>query len=81
MRKLKFPKRAKLITDGGFSKIINIDEFTSTIHIPMIKNFTISSPETNIVDLSINFDIEFQFERATKTLAFYEQSNIINIIK
>jgi len=79
--KNKFPKRAKLITDGGFSKIININKFVSVIHIPMVKNITVSSPETNIIDIEVNFDIEFHFERATKTLAFYRQANIVNIIK
>ena len=33
----KFPKKAKLIADGGFYKIIKIDEFVTKIYYPSHK--------------------------------------------
>jgi len=80
-KKQKFPKRAKLITDGGFAKIVGIDEFVMQIHYPLIKRITLATPETGEVDLQMSFDCEFQFERATKTLAYYRQVNVTSVVK
>ena len=81
MKKTKFPKRAKLITDGGFTRIIDIKEFTSIIKIPLLKQISISTPETNFVEMDITFECSFSFERATKTMAFYRQIGVVNLIK
>lgn len=35
--KKAFPKKAKLITDGGFYRIINIEKFTPRLDYPLLK--------------------------------------------
>lgn len=79
MKKLttkKFPKKAKLITDGGFYKIINIEARRPKICFPLMKNITLVSPETNVFDMSINFIVEFIFTRVYKGYAEYNQYNV-----
>jgi hypothetical protein len=81
MRKTRFPKRAKLITDGGFYQIINIKGFIPQISIPLLKRISLASPETGVIDLSVDFTVSFGFERATKKLAIYRQNGVVNIVK
>ena len=80
-KNIKFPKRAKLITDGGFSKIINIPSFVPTITVPLIKRIQLASPETDVTDLSIHFDVSFEFDRALKNIAIYKQIDVVSIVK
>ena len=81
MNKKTFPKRVKLITDGGFSMMINIKEFTPVIHYPIMKRITLSTPETGALDMTANFNIEFMFEKAYKNYAIYKQYNVCSIVK
>jgi hypothetical protein len=79
--KKDFPKKAKLITDGGFYQIINIEEFTPTIRVPLVKRVSLATPETGVLDIDAVFSCEFTFERATKRYAIYQQTNVTNVIK
>lgn len=77
MKKIeKFPKKAKLITDGGFYKIIDIDGFKPVLTFPLTKRVTIASPETNIFDSFFAFDVEFKFMGVKGGMAIYQQFNV-----
>lgn len=69
-------KKAKLITDGGFYKIIPLEDFKLKIDYPLFKKVTFASPETNIFDMNVEFFVEFSFRRIHKGYAEYEQFNV-----
>jgi hypothetical protein len=74
---IKFPTKAKLITDGGFYKFIEIKpKYTQTIIHPLKKRITVASPETNIFDMGLMFDVEFGLEKVYKNYAQYRQINV-----
>lgn len=76
-----FHKKAKLITDGGFYRIIKIDMFVPKYTYPLLKRITLSTPETNIVDLNVSFTCEFSFSRIYRGYAEYKQYNVTSIVK
>lgn len=80
-KKNKFPKKAKLITDGGFYKIIKIKDFVHTINVPLLKRVTLATPETNVLDLAINFSVTFHFSKVYRGYAEYRQADIVSTIK
>lgn len=72
----EFPKRAKLITDGGFYKIIDIKEFKPVLVFPLHKKVTVVSPETNVLDSFFHFTVEFKFMGVKGGMAIYQQFNV-----
>ena len=87
MKKIKqkpFPKKAKLITDGGFYRIIKVGDFRPRIDIPLLKKIRLATPETLDIDLELSIVIEFVFSRVFGGYAEYRQMNVVtnkNIIK
>ena len=78
----KLPKKAKLITDNGFSKIIKHPDGKSlVINYPIIKRIRYTSIELSDVDLSLTANIEFSLAKVYKKYAIYQQTGVINIIK
>lgn len=81
MKKIKQPKKAKLITDGGFYKIIPHKEFVLKYHVPLMKRIRFASPETGDINMDLTLDIEFGFERIYKGYAEYRQIGVVSIVK
>ena len=79
--KIKIPKKAKLITDGGFYKIVDLPKWVLRINIPLVKRMVIVSPETSDFNFNLNFEVEFQFEKHDKKYAYYKQINVILLKK
>ena len=79
--KEKIPKKAKLITDGGFYKIIPNQQFSPTIHIPLLKKIRVASPETGDINMAMTLDITFMFEKNYKGYAQYRQMGVVSIVK
>jgi hypothetical protein len=77
----KFPKKSKLITDGGFYMIIKNDGFVPRIHIPLIKKIRVCSPETGDINMPLTLDIVFYFSRVYRGYAEYKQEDVVSIIK
>ncbi len=80
-KKIKLPKKAKLITDGGFYIIIPNPEFRPTIHVPLMKKIRVASPETGDINMEMNLDITFHFEKTFGGYAQYRQMGVVSIIK
>jgi hypothetical protein len=76
MAKKKFPKKAKLVTDGGFYKFIKLDKPVIRIHLPLFQRIHISTPEINL-DIPMTFEAEFSLEKVYKNYALYKQVNVI----
>ena len=79
--KIKIPKKAKLITDGGFYKIVDLPNWVLRINIPIAYKMMLVSPETSEFNFSLNFQVEFQFEKHDKKYAYYKQINVILLKK
>jgi len=80
MRKKTIPKKAKLITNGGFSKIIDIKELNMKIHIPLGMKVQATSPELYGIPVVLSYTATFELERVTKLYAFYRQIDAVVII-
>jgi hypothetical protein len=74
----KFPNKAKLITDGGFYKIIPIDRQDMKITIPTMRKIKINTPDIDFTD-TFNFVLKFAFRRVYKGYAEYVQYDLIKI--
>lgn len=74
--KKKFPKKAKLITDGGFYRIIKLDRPVLRIAIPLMTKIQITQPEIN-TQVSLSFQAEFSFERVCGGYAEFRQVDVI----
>jgi len=77
----KFPKKFKLITDGGFYKIIKMKRFVPRIWIPVSKKITYSSPLVYQLEKDCNITFEFVFDRVYKGYAEYKQANYSTVIR
>ena len=77
---MKIPNKAKLITDGGFYKIVENPK-KMKYSVTLIKEITIASPETNVHNLSMTFSCDFYFKRNYRGYAEYHQYGSVNIIK
>jgi len=75
-KRKKFPKKAKLITDGGFYKIVKLDKPVLKIHFPLFQRFQITAPEINYSAL-MSFEAIFSFERVYRGYAEYRQVDVI----
>jgi hypothetical protein len=71
------PKKAKLITQYGFQKIIKIKDVVSRIQIPMMYNFTMTPPELYGIQVNPSFMAVFEIEKITKKYAIYKQIDVI----
>lgn len=76
MKNKKFPKKAKLITDGGFYKIIKLDKPVLKIRVPLHQRFQITSPELNY-SCPMNFESVFDFVGVKGGYAEYRQVDVI----
>lgn len=81
MKKLKFPKRAKLITNNGFYRFIKIDGYQEKIKIPLMKRIDFFSPEIDEVDITLLIDVDFVLEKVTETMAIYREYGYVKINK
>lgn len=82
MKEKKFPNKAKIITDGGFYKIVKTDgQYVNKLCFPLLKRITLATPETNVMDINIAFSCEFIFQRVYKGYAEYKQYNVTSVIK
>jgi hypothetical protein len=71
------PKKAKLITNGGFYKIIKINKVDLNISVPFSYQIQLNSPELYGMPVSIGGFARFQLEKMTKTMAIYKQVDAI----
>jgi hypothetical protein len=76
--KKMFPKKAKLITDGGFYRIIKIDGFSAKITVPMMRKISLNTPETDWSDIW-KFNLIFVFNKVRKGYAEYIQIDCIKV--
>lgn len=79
IKKVKFPKKAKLIADGGFYQILPINNFTQRMILPIMRRIIINEPSIDHTEL-FRFDLEFDFRRIYKGYAEYRQVNCIRIL-
>jgi len=77
-KKTKFPKKAKLIADGGFYKIEKIDKFVTRINMIVARRIRISEPSLDY-DGTWHFDLEFVFDGIKNGYAEYRQVHSIRI--
>lgn len=77
MKKNKFPRKAKLISNG-FYKIISVKEYTPRIFLPILKEIKIN---TINLEENINFSRElvFQFDRVFRGYAEYRQIDVVKV--
>lgn len=77
-----YPKKAKLITDGGYYKIIPLPAFMPKINMPMRKKVQIGTPETNVLDCTFTMDIQFYYTHTEgKRYCVYKQYNVVSLVK
>ena len=60
---------------------MDVTELFRVIHVPLMRKITFASPETGEVDFRMSLNIEFMYQRHTKSLAFYKQTGVVNIVK
>lgn len=75
----KFPKKAKLIADGGFFKIIPIKEFLPKINMMTLRRIGLNFPEISYED-TWKFELQFHFERVYKGYAEYRQYDAVRVL-
>ncbi len=74
--KNKFPKKAKLITNAGFYKIVDLQGRVYSIHLPVLKRFTIQIAD-NVFDEAMHFEMVFEYSKIKGGYAEYRQVNFI----
>jgi hypothetical protein len=74
----KFPKRAKLTSDGGFSSFIPIPELKAKIIIPVMRRISLSEPTIDYTEMW-HFELHFSLQRVTKRYAEYRQIDSIKV--
>ena len=77
-KKVNFPKKAKLIADGGFYRIEKIDSFVLKINTYVMRRISISTPELDYSELW-KFHLTFSFDRVYKGYAEYRQIDCIKV--
>ena len=78
MKKKKFPKKAKLISDGGLYRVIEIKQFSQVINFPIMRQLLISTPEI-FLEEEIKFLLKFRFVRVHRGYAEYGQFDFIKL--
>lgn len=76
--KKTLPKKAKLISAGGFYRIVPMNEFTQKFNLPITRRIRINQPDLDWKEL-FHFNLEFVFERIYKGYLEYRQVNEIKI--
>jgi len=76
----ELPNKAKLITDNGFTKMIDNPTRTPVINVPIIKRIRYSTIELSDFDLDLSVSIQFRLEKVYKKYAVYRQTGVVNII-
>ena len=79
MKRRIFPKKAKLITQLGFTKIIKLPKYQPVIYIPLLKKISVSSIETGLIDINANFEVRFAFDCVRKGFAEYLADDVVKI--
>lgn len=80
MKKKQYkPKKAKLISNGGFQKIIDIKKVDFRINIPLGLKVTATSPELYGIPIVLSYTAKFELEKVTKCYAVYRQYDVIQI--
>jgi hypothetical protein len=74
----EFPKKAKLISDGGLYRIIDIENFAAVINFPIMRRLTISTPEV-FYEEDMKFLLKFQFLQVKKGYAEYKQIDFVKL--
>lgn len=78
-KKTNLPKKTKLISDGGFYKIIDTPKpFVYTINIPVFRLLRISEPSIDYLD-TFSFELSFAFIGVKKGYAEYRQYKTVKI--
>ena len=75
----EFPKKAKLISDGGFYIILPIKEFVQQIHYPILRRIQVNQPELDYSEMW-KFNLKFNFYRVYRGYAEYKQYDAVKII-
>lgn len=78
MAKKKFPKKAKLITFGGFSKMVKIDKPVMRIAVPLFVPFVVTDPMV-MMETTIHYEAEFVLEKVYKGYAPYKQTGVVKL--
>lgn len=73
----KFPKKAKLITNGGFSRIIELKEKVFKINFPYSQKIQLNTPELYGMKILISCNTVFELEKVNKNMAIYRQVDAI----
>ena len=77
-KKKLFPKKAKLISEGGLYRIISIERFIPIIQLPIIRTLMISIPEFYYEE-PMKFLLKFQFDKVVGNYAEYRQFDFIKL--
>jgi len=73
--------KAKLITNGGFSKIIKIKKIVPRISIPFSTKVQLNSPELFGIPVNISATAEFMIEKKYKNYVLYKQIDAVVEVK
>lgn len=73
--------KAKLITNGGFSKTIEIKKFVPRISFPFTTQIKLNSPELYGIPVSIGSFATFEVEKKYKNFIVYKQIDAVVEIK
>ena len=73
----RFPKKAKLITNGGFSKIIELKERVFKISFPYSQKIQLNTPELYGMKILISCITIFELEKVNKNMAIYRQVDAV----
>lgn len=74
--------KAKLITNAGFTKIIEIKEITNYIEVPFATKIQLASPELYGIAVNIGCTAKFQLEKKLKKYAIFKQIDaVVDITK
>lgn len=71
------PKKAKLITNGGFYKIVNIEQIDYKIKMPYTTRLTLNSSELYGYPICITHDLVFELFKVNKNMAVYRQTDCV----
>lgn len=77
-KKLKFPKKAKLISDGGLYRIVDIDGYVQVMNFPIMRKLTISTPEV-FYEEEMKFMLKFSFSQVKGGYAEYNQFDFVKL--
>ena len=75
---VKFPKKAKLISDGGLYRIVEIKRFDMYIHFPIMRKLTLNIPEV-FHEEEMKFLLKFKFSRVKGGYAEYNQFDFVRL--